>query len=373
MFDMPRVVTLLSASVLSLSPLASAQPSFGLDDNPFAPIVGPVQGGSGAEDPLGLLGAASALAPSPSIGLLGGLGDGSILGPGPFIAHPGPNGFYVSSFSRNHPVTDEDIRLLFSVDRATRGQAPYALNKESSLGQAHGDMYSSAGTYLTPRAFTNTLPPAAGSFGPLAAFNGPNPGNMLVTDESVLGLRTPLGVVPPLTPVPGPFSAPGLHDNIDSYDKVSFDPDGDGIFNQPQYFTIYPAEAFPASLQPGDIFAVAAGDSIASPSPYATSAIIGLAIDDTIDALIMYDTGALPIPVAAGGPGFAQPHIDFALFSLAPGSPSLSLHNLDGGDVFFTEFDGTFALYARSSSLGLVTSPPGVPYLGDKIEAIDLH
>lgn len=369
----PPVLALVSASVLSISSPVSAQPSFGLDDHPAAPLVGPIALGNGAEDPLGFFPAAAALAPSPSLGVLGALGDGSILGPGPFVAHPGPNGFYVSAFSRNHPLRDFDVRLLFSVDRATRGQPTFALNKQVTLGQAHGDMYSSAGTYLTPFAFVGVLPPAVGFAGVLPAFNGPNPGNLLVTDESVFGLRTPLGVVPPLIPVPGPFVAPGQHDNLDSYDKLPVDRNGDGLFDGDHYFAIYPGEAFPAGVFPADIFAVAAGTGGAAPIPYATGSSIGLIIDDSIDALIMYDRGMLPIPVAAGGPGFVEPGLDYALFSLAPGSPSLNVHNLDGGDVFFTDFRGSFALYARGATLGLNASPPGFPYQSDNVDALDLH
>jgi hypothetical protein len=56
---------------------------------------------------------------------------------------------------------------------------------------------------------------------------------------------------------------------------------------------------------------------------------------------------------------------DVALFTLAPGSPSLFDYNLmlaqDGlpfplspSDVFITDFNGTFGLYANSDSLGLL-------------------
>jgi hypothetical protein len=47
------------------------------------------------------------------------------------------------------------------------------------------------------------------------------------------------------------------------------------------------------------------------------------------------------------------------LFSLAPGSPSLGIFDnflgrfLSPADVFITDFDGTFAMYATAESLGL--------------------
>jgi hypothetical protein len=50
---------------------------------------------------------------------------------------------------------------------------------------------------------------------------------------------------------------------------------------------------------------------------------------------------------------------DLMLFSLAPGSPSLGIFDnflgrfLSPADVFITDFDGTFAMYATAESLGL--------------------
>ena len=67
-----------------------------------------------------------------------------------------------------------------------------------------------------------------------------------------------------------------------------------------------------------------------------------------------------------------QPGIDYALFSLAPGSPSLIVYGLDAATVFFTDFSGAFALYADSLSLGLHFTPPGAPFAGENVDALDV-
>jgi hypothetical protein len=45
---------------------------------------------------------------------------------------------------------------------------------------------------------------------------------------------------------------------------------------------------------------------------------------------------------------------DLALFSLAPGSQTLNFFGLSPADIFITDFDGTFSLYATAESLGLL-------------------
>lgn len=367
---------------LALAPLfaiagSAAHPaiaqSFGLDDSGQAPLTAPAGFGAGAEDPYGFAFPMS-LAPSPSLGILPAL-DGDILAPGPFVLMPSPNGAYIDSLSRNHDDMGLDIDIEFSVDRATRGVAGTAVASEAGFGQAHGDIYTSTQTYRAPGAFVGTL--GAGPFaGYLASVTGGAPGNTLTIDESGFGLRTPSGVVGPGVAVPSPFATPGQHDNLDSYDNLpgGFDTDGDLLFDVDGYYTIYPDEAFPASLSPSSIFAVAAGDASALPVSYAPSASMGLLpLDDSIDALVMYDVNQKPIPMTnAGAPGAVEPGVDYALFSLAPGSFSLGTYGLDPSDVLFTDFTGAFAVYARSASNGLLTTPNPGPFQGENIDALDV-
>jgi hypothetical protein len=109
-------------------------------------------------------------------------------------------------------------------------------------------------------------------------------------------------------------------------------------------------------------------------SPFATALTMGLDTfgenTDSIDALIMYDND-FPGGPQWGGPG-GEPGDDYALFSLAPGSASLAQWQLDAADVFFTNFTGTFWLYAPSSSLGLSGVPGGAPgFTHDNVDALD--
>jgi len=54
---------------------------------------------------------------------------------------------------------------------------------------------------------------------------------------------------------------------------------------------------------------------------------------------------------------------DLALFSLAPNSQTLDFFGLSPADLFITDFDGTFSLYATAASLGLA--------MGDNIDGLD--
>jgi hypothetical protein len=313
------------------------------------------------------------LAPSPSLGFLGPLGDGAWLSPGPVIQHPGPNGFYIDAFSRHHVDNGLDVTLDFSVDRITVGVAGTAVAIEAGFGQAHGDIYTGTQTYFAPGMFVGL--PGGPFAGWLPSISGGAPGNVLTTDESVFGLLTSAGIVPPGVPVPPPIQTPGAHDNLESFDNIaSFDANGDTSFDVDAYFTLYPDEAFMAGISPADILAVAAGDPGAIPVPYAPFFLMGLdPAEDSIDALVMYDNNLKPRPLSdPNAPGAIEPVIDYALFSLAPGSISLQLYGLDAADVFFTDFTGAFAVYAPSASLGLLTLPPGMPFMGDSVDALDV-
>jgi hypothetical protein len=85
-------------------------------------------------------------------------------------------------------------------------------------------------------------------------------------------------------------------------------------------------------------------------------------IGDVIDAIIVSDQTSIQFPpfIVASSNGILNPGIDTALFSLAPGSPTLSIFSLALGrtyspaDVFFTGFGGGFSVYASAESLGLL-------------------
>ena len=78
-----------------------------------------------------------------------------------------------------------------------------------------------------------------------------------------------------------------------------------------------------------------------------------------------------------------EPGIDFAIFSLSPGSASLLAMGgvINDSDVFFTDFTGLFAVYATAGSLGLLGDPAGgfiprpyppAPGMIDGLDALDI-
>jgi hypothetical protein len=340
--------------------------SFTLDDNPAAPLAprppGPVPG-FGAEDPFGLVG--PALAPSPSV-TTGGGNDGSILAPGPVLQHAGPNGAYVDSLSTNHASNGLPIRISFSVDRASLGSPASAVGARAAVFQQPSDIYTSTDLYVDPGAFAGTL--GLGPYaGVLAAPLGGAASNTMTLD----GVAN-LGLV-------APNAAPtaGSHDNVDGFDFSFVDvAPANGLFDLDSYFTVNPDEAVGLGFSSADILDVGAGFATNPLTAYALAGAMGLDSSgfgtDSIDALVVFDNNLIGGP-GFGGPG-AEAGVDYALFSLSPGSASLGALGLSASDVFFTDFSGAFALYAGSASLGLVPVGGGTPFGGDdNIDALELE
>ncbi|MBX3394745.1 MAG: S8 family serine peptidase [Phycisphaerae bacterium] len=92
---------------------------------------------------------------------------------------------------------------------------------------------------------------------------------------------------------------------------------------------------------------------------------IGLLPGDDLDGLVLLDNG--------GPNGIMQPNFDIALFTLAPGSPSLAGLNpnmpfgaaiYSPGDVFMTSFNGVILMYAPAGAMGLQPT--------DNVDALDI-
>ncbi|MCP3903407.1 MAG: hypothetical protein GY715_07200 [Planctomycetes bacterium] len=360
----------VAGSVLLSTSTLNAQ-TFGLDDNPFAPIgpaapVGPIPG-FGAENPfgwVGLPGYPPGFAPSPSLLALPCI-DGDLLATGPALHLPTPNGFYIDGFGNDTTMAalNKPIKLKFSVDRVTIGVPMSAVRVEAMANQQPGDIFTTTDRFVNPSFFAPMAgPPGFG--GVLAApMFFPGPRNNLLIDDTMLGLLCGGAPCPP-SPNPAPAIGPGTHDNIDQFDTQAMDPMGAGVNFGWMYFTIYPDEALivGAPSMPADIFDVApgAGGGV-NTLPFAIPPMMGLDLNgpmtDSIDALIMFDNNIQGGP-AFGGPG-GEPHIDYALFSLAPGSVSLLQWGLNASDVFYTNFTGTFWLYAPEINLGLQSGLTG--------------
>ena len=384
----------MSLTLVGLAVSAAWGQSFSLDDNPQAPLrsspaAPPV--GKGAEDEFGAV-PGPALAPSPSIALVPASagpalpgGDGTIISPAlpvPPALFFGPNGSWIDAFSTNKEPSKVPIPIEFSVDRLTTGVAGSGLGAEAACNQQPGDIYRSTATFTNPSFFVGTLvggPP--GYVGNLpTAGSAPLGSNALVLDESALGL-TVTGVVGQLTPAgqlvnpPAPFT----HDNVDAFDWATQTPTGPapftGLYPVHTYFAIAPDEGVIVVQSAAHIYDVApnAPGTIAA-APFATALTMGLdgngTNTDSIDALVMWDVNLIGGP-NWGGPG-GQWAIDYALFSLAPGSASLAQFGLSANDVFFTDFTNRFASYALATDLGMFAAPGGAAMAGDNIDALEI-
>lgn len=372
---------------------------FSLDDNPTAPALPPLPlsgaapfppFGMGAEDPFGVAGVA--VAPSPSLAppTVGPFFDGDILFAGPAVpgepelntaaptdgAFAGSTGLlhtFINGLSNNSsPAPGGLINMMFSIDRLSAG-APHSDSAiEAGLSQHPGDIYVSTTTLADPAALVGTLPPGSGFVpGPL---NPPAAGsNRLLFDESALDLTAGLGglVGPPrLIPpgAPAPPMGPGTHDNVDAFELRDLDVNGDAVADIGYYFTVapdgavdqqYAALAFSGAVLPYDaanIRFVPPGTPPGAPDAiYALAGALGLAPmpalppgppggGNDIDGLVVFDPDR---------DGLATPGLDYALFSLAPGSADLAAFGNSPADVFFTDFSGSYAVFAMAGDLGL--------------------
>ena len=139
-------------------------------------------------------------------------------------------------------------------------------------------------------------------------------------------------------------------DDVDAFNFDEFDiapgtiiEGGDGVPDRNLYFSLAagsPSLAMGAAA--GDILLIAPGEA---PGIFAEGvANIGLRMDDDLDALALLDFV---------NPGALDAGVDSALFSLAEGSPTLAAMGLSAADVLYTEFDGTFSVFAEAEQLGL--------------------
>jgi hypothetical protein len=398
---MKRMVrTATGAALLALLAVSAVQAqSISLDDNPMMPITTPAPinippFGFGAEDPFGLT-PGPGLAPSPSLPFASPAPpnwDGSIFSPGVPNGFPPPaftpNGSWIHAFTTNKPVpAAQEIPIYFSVDRMGWGLPGSSLAVEAAANQQPGDIYRSTRSFINPAAFVGVLPAGGGWVGVLPSAGGGG-SNTLAINQSALGL-TVVGVPGVLTPagVPVPPAVPGSHDNVDAFDftnQVAIGPGGPGVYPVWSYFGVGPLEAADINAGGGgpagpisgaDIFDVAPMTPGTIAVPFAPALTLGLDMiggpnSDSIDGLVMFDR-AIPGGPATGGPG-AQPGIDFALFSLAPGSVTLAALGLDAADVFFTDFRGSFGTYAFATDLGVVGLPGGPPMGPSNIDALDI-
>ena len=220
--------------------------------------------------------------------------------------------------------------LVFSGNRASAGMAGTPFNAEAVNNQAASDLWRTAITAGSPAAAMAACAPV-GVLGPHALHRNQTDFN--------LGVTAPAGaaVMPPL-------------DNIDAVELDVMDFTGDDVHDIDAYFSLDAAS--PSLAASGaDIYfspAGAFGFGVFSFPPQ-----IGLMAGDNIDALVMWDRANIGAP---------NPGLDFALFSLAPGSPSLG--GLSPATIFVTSFAGAFCVYTPANQLGLLA--------GDNVDGLDV-
>lgn len=221
--------------------------------------------------------------------------------------------------------------LVFSADRASVGQAGTPFNAAAANNQAASDLWR---TLLTGNS------PVAGMAGCIP-FVVPPP-HFLHRNQTAFNL---IQTAPPGAAVAGPL------DNIDAVEMDVLDITGDNIHDFDVYFSLDPAS--PNLVASGaDIYFAPAGGAF---GVFSFPPMIGLLAADDIDSLVMWDRGVLGAP---------NPGVDFALFSLAPGSPTLAMFGLSPAMIFVTDFGGTFCPFVGPGQLGL--------QVADNIDGLDV-
>ena len=241
---------------------------------------------------------------SPSIS--GGLTPDDVLVAGPAVATQGSalglqDNFFGGVFDNLNALSfgRDSIGqpLFFSVDRVAVGASGSDVNSEAGPGseEASGDVF-------------RALPPSGS--------------NVQVADEQTLGLT------------PGFFG--------DDLDALSLLPPGP---NASFYFSIDDLSASGSALA-NDVLLSAGGGSYSTFADGVTH--IGLATGDDLDALVLNDVV---------NPGTLDPGVDMALFSISTFSSSSTTFGgaFSPADVLFTDFTGSFSVYASATSLGLRT------------------
>ena len=210
--------------------------------------------------------------------------------------------------------------LVFSGERASLGQAGTPYNGEAANNQAASDLWRTLLTGGSPAA-------AMGACAPVAV----PPPHFLHRNQSAFNL-IPTAAAGALVLAP--------QDDVDAVEMDVLDITGDNVHDVNVYFSLDAAS--PALFASGaDIYFSPAGGG-----PFFLFSFppqIGLLAGDEIDALVMWDRGAIGAP---------DPGLDLALFSLAPGSPSLG--GSSPAAIFVTDFNFAFCLFVPANQLGLV-------------------
>jgi hypothetical protein len=244
--------------------------------------------------------------------------------------------------------------IAFSVSSTTTGKPGTAVATQAGLNQQAGDIFVSNGANPS-RSGSNP------GFGTNSLYINPEllglgvGGNAVTrTDEgpagNVAGVQDQIGgfvlnAPRTINPVQSTGATAG---SITSTAQMSTD-------TTRLFYTLAPSSpSLTGGLNSSDIFVSNGANSLSLFANGQTT--MGLLPGDVISAIALNDQG---------NPNALDPGQDLALFTLAFNSPTLvsSENTINTADVFETNFNGTFSLYASSDSLGL--------NFGDQIDGLD--
>ncbi|MDW8261043.1 MAG: hypothetical protein RMJ35_00815 [Phycisphaerales bacterium] len=306
----------------------------------------------------------------------------------------GVNGHVIDGMSLGGDGMAKDAELYFSVSPSSQGLAGSAVAAQRALNQHAADVFRSQAPRPVIRAVGIPNPPDPQ---PLISITRTEGNNTLYINQEVMGLAPNVG--------------PGAMAEANSENLLDFDlhtnralPDN-ALSNLDS--PIRARNETPPASRPRigndvlggnfDHYFSISRDAAAGPlsgatifrnnldTVFATAATMGLsAANDDIDALALFRPSVAPGTIggplqpgpqrptnalfATGGFNIFDPNdgslfegidlfngglSDVALFSLAPGSLTLLQFGLSPADLFITDFDGTFTLYATAEGLGL--------------------
>lgn len=236
--------------------------------------------------------------------------------------------------------------LLFSVDQGAVGIAGTPVNNQAARLQAAGDIF---------RTLNSPSNPPAGAIAAGACL----PGTTLVPGHALQNNQPDHNFIPTIGP--GAINGFGAVDELDALEIGGFDVDHDGVRDRPVYFTLDRFSPSLGAFSPAAIFLAPVG--VPAFGVFAPRPALGLRPGDNVDALAIWDRNVI---------GTMEAGLDYALFSLDPNSPTLAGpdmiwgtgDDLSPGDVFLTDFSGTFCLYVQHNWLGLM--------FYDNLDALDV-
>ncbi len=229
--------------------------------------------------------------------------------------------------------------VYFSVSGTSQGAPGSAVRQQAVLGQQAADRFVVQAVASPSTTVTDETPSTA-------------------VNQQLSINQTYYNFAPSIAP--NQPNGLGAQDDADSLEITEFKLSGETGRTKPVYFTMDAASptltseyhASGQQWQASDILFTPVGSN--TPVLFLDNGDLGLAEDDVIDGLAVWD---------AGDVGSADID-DAVLLSLAPGSPFLTANNFSPADIFVATVAGAFELYLSAEDLGLLPT--------DNVDALDV-